>query len=78
MGECATWAEYLDYVKANWEDFEESDFYLCTLLNLYSDADNVLSEKRTELYNKYNFDSTRVVRYTENYSDLVAADDAQA
>lgn len=78
MGECATWSEYLDYVKANWEDFEESDFYLCTLLNLYSDADNVLNNKRTELYNKYNFDSTKVVRYTDNYSDLVTIEDAQA
>lgn len=67
----ATWAQYLETIKANWSDYENEDFYLYNLLTLYADADNVLSNKRVELFNKYAYDQTKVVKYTERYSDLI-------
>jgi hypothetical protein len=67
----ATWAQYLETIKADWADYEDEDFYLYNLLTLYADADNVLSNKRVELFNKYAYDQTKVVKYTERYSDLI-------
>lgn len=71
-GSATTWAEYLEVLKTEWEDFEDADFYLYDLLTLYANADSVLSDYRVKMFNQYAYDSTKVVKYPERYSNLIS------
>lgn len=65
-----TWAEYLEHIVNNWEDFEDSDFYLYNFANLYMGADNAYAEHETEIVDSYRY-SGKVKVYEERFKDLL-------
>ena len=64
------WEAYYDDMLANWDDFEDTDFYLYLLMNAQSDS--LVSTKLSELENDiYDRNESKVVKYTDRYSDFL-------
>ena len=80
-GECAqyldagqSWTQYFDQMKADWNDFEDTDNYLYVLLNEL--VSNKISQKVTkeqnDILNTYVYgEDSKVVKYTDRYADLL-------
>ena len=60
-----------DNIKANYEDYENSNSYLYALLSSYANADKALTDKQEEIFNEYMYNETKVVKYEKRYKDLM-------
>ena len=72
-GGAATWAEYFDAQKANWEDFEEENNFLYFLANelISAKLSAKSSQSRTVLLNTYRYNEKYTTVYESVYSDLI-------
>ena len=64
------WEMYYDEMLIDWDDFEDTDFYLYLLMNAQSES--LVSSKLSELENDiYERNQSKVVKYTDRYSDFL-------
>ena len=67
----AGWTETLSDIVADWDDYQDTDFYLYTLLNLCSGADNALSQKERTIVETYRYNENYVKIHKSTISDLI-------
>jgi hypothetical protein len=67
-----SWEAYFADIVNNWEDYEDSDFYLYKLASLYINADNEYSIFESEIVESARYDETKVKVYSDRFADLVA------
>ncbi len=67
----ASWEEYFNDMLDNWQDFEDTDFYLYMLMDAQSSTivSTRYTEYQTGIYEEY---ENKIVKYTDRYADLLA------
>lgn len=64
------WTAVMNDIVSDWKNADTSS-YLYKLIDLYSNATNVLTEKQNALINTYKNDTKYVVKYADRYADLL-------
>lgn len=66
------WTKELADLLEKWNDDKtDKKSYLYTIVDLLSDAENVYTEHKSSILNKYKNDENYVVKYTSRYQDLL-------
>lgn len=73
LGTGTDWEAKYNDMLANWEDYDDSDDYLYNLAKLHMDVDNAYNNEQSKIINKYLYDGTSVVKYSNTYQDLINA-----
>lgn len=69
-GGFASWSEYLNDILTNWEDYEDSDFYLYKLASVFNGASDAYTKKQNEIVKAAKADESKVKIYSDRYADL--------
>lgn len=73
LGDYADWQAYYNAMMADWDNWEDTNNYLYSLVNSLSSTavNNALNKNRNDLVNEYIRNGNYVVRYDEVYKDLM-------
>ena len=69
----SSWEEYYNDMIANWDDYEEEDFYLYTLAELCANVDTNLTNKENSILKIYKNDESKVKIFESVYADLLVS-----